>query len=151
MVKWIIAGFALFPAAELVVFILIAQSIGLGWAVVLLLATTLLGAVILRRAGRGQLAGFRVTVSGRDATGIEANSGSFLTILGGLLLVLPGFITDLIGLMLLFGPVRHWCEAAVHRAVRGGRRDAVVDLEPGEWQRLPDRELESRRDPPHQE
>jgi UPF0716 protein FxsA len=149
MVKWIIAVILLFPVAEIAAFVAVAGLIGLPWAFMLLLATTLLGVLVLRQAGHGQLTGFRVAVSGRNVTAIEADSDGFLTILGGFLLVLPGFITDLIGLLLLLGPIRRWCGATLRRAVHGRERDrnSVVDLAPDEWRQVPDRELENRRKP----
>ena len=52
---------------------------------------------MLRRAGRGGIARFRVAVADTDVAGIQANTGGFLTVLAGLLLFLPGFLTDLVG------------------------------------------------------
>ena len=148
MVKWIIGAILLLPIAEIGVFILLAALLGLGWALALLLATTFLGIWVLRRAGRRQIAGFRVAVGDRDTTGIEANTGSFLTVLGGILLLLPGFITDVVGLLLLIPFVQRWCAARLHAAIHGGeRRNAVIDLAPGEWTQIPDRELERDRGP----
>ncbi len=149
MVKWVIAAFLLFPVAEIAAFVLVAAIIGLPWAFALLLATTLFGLLLLRQVGRGRLTGFRVAVSDRSITAVEADSDGFLTILGGFLLVLPGFITDLIGLLLLLGPIRRWLGTALRRAVQGSDRDrnSVVDLASDEWRQVPDRELEDQRKP----
>ena len=73
--------------------------------------------------------------------------------LGGLLLVLPGFITDAIGLLLLVAPLRSWLTrtfggAVSRHAQQSRRQDGVVDLDPDEWQRVPDRELPGRPKPP---
>jgi UPF0716 protein FxsA len=150
MVKWIILAILLLPVAEIGVFIVVAAVLGLGWAFTLLLATTLAGFWVLRWAGRGGLARFRVAVADSNVTGIEANTGGFLTVLAGLLLLLPGFITDVIGLLLLIAPVRRWCSAAFRRAVRSRNRAAgrtdVIDLEPKEWRQVADRELENKPD-----
>lgn len=152
MVKWIIGAVLLLPLVELAVFVLVAVLIGLGWAFTLMLATTLCGALVLRRAGRGRLASFRVAVADSDITGIEANTGGFLTILAGLLLFIPGFVTDLVGALLLIGPLRRWCGARFRQAVQSRTgsdgRKSVVDLAPGEWAQVPDPELEHRCDNP---
>ena len=115
-----------------------------------MLATTLAGFLVLRRAGRSGIARFRVAVADTDMTGIEANTGGILTVLAGLLLFLPGFLTDLVGVALLIGPVRRWCGAVLRRWVR--RRDpgdrSVIDLAPGEWQQVPDREIENKSNKP---
>jgi UPF0716 protein FxsA len=143
MVKWTIIAILLLPLAEIGAFVLVAATVGLGLAFILMLATTLTGFLVLRRAGRGGIARFRVAVADSDVAGFQANTGGFLTILAGLLLFLPGFLTDLAGAVLLIGPVRRWCGQAFRRWVR--RRNpgdrSTIDLAPGEWQHLPDPEL----------
>jgi UPF0716 family protein affecting phage T7 exclusion len=62
--------------------------------------------------------------------------------LGGILLVFPGFITDLVGAALLVPPLRRWLSGKLAQARRDRRRrrhdDHVIDLAPSEWQQLPD-------------
>lgn len=154
MVKWIIIAILLLPLAEIAAFILVAAVVGVGGAFILMLATTLMGFLVLRRAGRGRLARFRVAVADSDITGFEAHIGGFLTVVAGILLLLPGFVTDLIGALLLIGPVRRWCAGAFRRAVKGfeaggSTRRSVVDLAPDEWQQIPDREPPRDRDRPN--
>jgi UPF0716 protein FxsA len=149
MVKWILIGLLALPIAEIVVFILLIANIGLAWTLGLMLATTMAGLLVLRWAGRGRIALFRNVSNGGMRgieAGIQANPGGFLVLLGGILLVLPGFITDAIGTLLLLGPVRHWCEGNFRRmtAPHGRPEDAVVDLGAGEWQELPEPGLEDR-------
>ena len=147
MAKWIIAAILLLPLAEIVAFILGAALVGIGAALVLMLATTLAGFLVLRRAGRAGIARFRVAVADTDVAGIQADASGLLTVLAGLLLFLPGFLTDLIGVALLIGPVRRWCGRSFRRWAR--RRNpsdrSTIDLAPGEWQQVPERELPHRR------
>jgi UPF0716 protein FxsA len=146
MVKRVIIAILLLPAAEIAAFVLVATLIGVTGALLLFLATTLAGILVLRQAGRGRIARFRVAVSQAEMTGFEANGVGVLTVLAGLLLILPGFLTDLVGIALLIGPVRRWCGRMVGtwlgRRNRGDR--SVVDLAPGEWKQVPERELEDR-------
>jgi UPF0716 protein FxsA len=154
MLKWMIGAILLLPLAELAVFIAVAASIGLLRALGLLFASTLIGLLLLRHAGRAQIARFRDTVTETGGFGIEVGASSFLLVLAGVLLFLPGFLTDVVGLALLIGPVRRWLGGAVQRWLspdRGDRRGgpgggdrSVVDLAPEEWQRVPDRELQNR-------
>jgi UPF0716 protein FxsA len=143
MAKWIITAILLLPLAEIVAFIVVAALVGLGMAFVLMLATTLAGFLVLRRAGRGGIARFRVAVADTDVAGIQANTSGFFTVLAGLLLFLPGFLTDLIGVALLIGPVRRWCGKTFRLWIR--RRNpadrSTIDLAPGEWEQVRDREL----------
>lgn len=146
MVKWIIIAILLFPLAEIVTFGLVAVAIGFGPALTLMLATTLTGAWVLRQAGRGGIARFRVAVADTDIAGIQANTSGFLTVLAGFLLFLPGFLTDLVGAALLIGPVRRWCGKTFRRWVRrrspGDR--SVIDLAPGEWEQVSDPKLSDK-------
>ena len=150
MVKWILIGLLALPVAELAVFILVAANIGLGWALLVMLATTFAGLAVLRWAGSRRIALFR-SVSGGGMSGIEAgieaNPDGFLVILGGILLTLPGFITDVIGALFLLGPIRNW-SARAFRHVMGVRErpaDGVVDLDAGEWREVPDQALDKPR------
>ncbi len=143
MAKWIITAILLLPLAEIVAFILVAAIFGLGVAFLLMIATSLAGFLVLLRTGRAGIARFRVAVAETGVAGIQATTAAFLTVLGGLLLFLPGFLTDLAGAVLLIGPLRRWCGTAFRRWVRGrtpGDR-STVDLAPGEWQQVPDREI----------
>jgi UPF0716 protein FxsA len=148
MAKWIIAAILLLPLAEIVAFILVAALLGLGVAFLLMLATTLAGFLVLRRAGGGGIARFRVAVTDTDVAGIQTDTSGFLMVLAGLLLFLPGFLTDLMGVALLIGPVRRWCGRTFRLWVR--RRTpadrSTIDLAPGEWQQLPERELPHKPD-----
>src|SRR5213592_4093575 len=99
------------PAVEIYVFVQVAHALGLGVALLLVLAFSLLGLYAMRRAGsswwralRGSTpAGGAVVVSRPD--GVRAARAALL-FLAGLLLFLPGFVTDALGLVLLLPPVR---------------------------------------------
>ena len=153
MVKWILLGLLALPVAEIAVFILVAATIGLFQALAITLATTILGIGVLRFAGKGRLALIRrVSSDGMSAVeaGIEANPDGFLVLLGGLLLVLPGFITDVIGVILLIGPLRRWIGMALRRAFGVAKpANGVVDLAADEWQEVPNHKIENRDDRPH--
>jgi UPF0716 protein FxsA len=130
------------PVAELAAFVAVAAEIGLLAALVLVVATSFAGLLVLRHAGASQIARMRVTLNGGrlTVTGAEAASR---TVLAGILLLVPGFITDALGLLLLVAPF------SVLNAVRAGRTrprpDRVVDLEPDQWRRVPDPKLPRRR------
>jgi UPF0716 protein FxsA len=142
MVKSIIPAILLLPVVEIGAFILAAAWIGLSWAFGLMVLTTLAGYLVLRTVGRSGIARLRVV----DGTVETFEADGLLIALGGLLLLLPGFVTDLIGAALLLPPVRRRCGSAVLRMVRSRtQRRGPVDLEPGEWRRVPDPELDDKR------
>ena len=145
MGKRIAIALLLLPAAEVVAFLLVVWAIGFLPALGLMILTSFAGGVVLRHAGRGQIAHFGVAVRQTGVTGVAAQAGGIMFVLGGILLLLPGFITDLLGAGLLVAPVRRWLGATIGRAIGAPRRatgpGSVVDLAPNEWRPVPDQEL----------
>ena len=88
----------------------------------------------------------RVALNKGSFTALEADGSGFLVLLAGILLLIPGFITDIMGLLLLIGPLRRALGAALRRGPPPPRADGVVDLEPEQWRRVPDPALPDRRD-----
>ena len=132
----------LLPAAELLAFVLVAWAIGLLPAIGLMLLTSFAGALVLRRVNGGQFAQFRRVARERTVTDSDVRGRGLFVALGGILLLLPGFITDLMGAGLLVPPIRRRLRAALGRVVARRTRPSgplVIDLAPGEWQSLPDR------------
>jgi UPF0716 protein FxsA len=107
------------PVVEVFVFIEVGQAIGWLLAVVLLLGTSLLGARLLLIQGRLAIKRVSLAVSDRRAPGRAAIDGA-LGFLGCVLLVVPGFVTDALGVLLLFPPthklMRRWISS--HYAAR---------------------------------
>jgi len=99
----ILGGFFL----ELAVMIAVGQRIGVLATILLVLASGVLGIAVMKRAGLGLL-----DALGRPQRNLRFQSREaaerFLLMLAGLLLILPGFISDLVALALLPQPVRAW-------------------------------------------
>ncbi|MBO0868071.1 MAG: FxsA family protein [Micromonosporaceae bacterium] len=91
--------------AEIAVLALAIRWIGVGWTVLLVLATSVLGGWLLRREGVRAWRRFREAAQAGRAPGVEASNG-VLGLIGAILLILPGFLTDLAGLALLLPFVR---------------------------------------------
>jgi UPF0716 protein FxsA len=117
------------PILELYAIIEVGGLIGVLPTLALLLAMSLLGAALLRHQGRGAWRRFNEAIAARRFPGREVADGVMIT-LGGALLLTPGFITDAVGLLLLFPPTR----AIARRLLRAhlGHRFVVVGFgEPG--------------------
>jgi UPF0716 protein FxsA len=110
----VVAG--LLVLAELVVFVLVAQWIGVGWTILATLATSVLGWMLLARQGTKALAELRERARTRRSPGAELGNAG-LVAAGGLLMVLPGFIGDLIGLLCLIPGTRNLVRAGLSRLV----------------------------------
>jgi UPF0716 protein FxsA len=90
---------------EISVFIQVGQWIGFLNTVGLLLLVSLLGAWLVKRQGLGVMARIREQRSAGRIPTTEAFDGA-LILVAGVLLVIPGFVTDAFGLLLLFPPIR---------------------------------------------
>jgi UPF0716 protein FxsA len=145
LVKWAIFGLLLLPFAEIAVFVAVVLKLGFLAALALTILTSLLGMSVIRHAGKTEVARVRSAFGERTVTRKELDGRGFLKVLGGFLLVLPGFITDILGLLLLLPQSQQLIGAALRRAVvrmeRASGRPQVVDLPPGEWQRVPEERL----------
>jgi UPF0716 protein FxsA len=128
--------FIVVPIAELAVIIQVGQEIGLLWTIVLLLADSVLGSLLMRSQGRSAWRRFNQAVEAGRPPAREALDGA-LIIVGGALLLTPGFITDIGGLLLLLPPTRAVARRLLvrrfaKRMVAGGparRRDYDVDAQ----------------------
>ena len=89
------------PILELFVFIEVGHAIGWLLAVVLLIGASLLGVQLLRIQGRSAIDRVSLAVSEHRAAARAAIDGA-LGFLGALLLVVPGFVTAVLGALLLF-------------------------------------------------
>jgi UPF0716 protein FxsA len=93
------------PVVEVFVFIEVGHAIGWLLAIVLLLGTSVIGARLLRIQGRSAIERVSLAVSEHRAPARAAVDGA-LGFLGGVLLAVPGFVTDVLGALLMFPPTR---------------------------------------------
>jgi UPF0716 protein FxsA len=98
----VLAGMAI---VEVLAFVAVGRAIGWPWALALLIGISLLGTRLLRFQRRAAIERLSLAVSEHRASAREAIDGA-LGFLGGVLLVVPGFVTDMLGALLLFGPTR---------------------------------------------
>jgi UPF0716 protein FxsA len=98
---WLVVGLVIaLPIAEVVLLIATGRLIGAWPTIGLMLATSFLGAWLAQREGRRSWAALRrAFAEGRMPTGELADA--VLVMIGGLFLMLPGFISDVIGLICL--------------------------------------------------
>jgi UPF0716 protein FxsA len=107
------------PLAELYVIVQVGQAIGVLWTVGLLLLSSLVGAALLRSQGRSVWRRFRVALASGRPPARETVDGA-LVIVGGALMLVPGFVTDAIGALLLLPPSRTTVRRGIMRRA-GGR------------------------------
>ena len=151
LVKWAIFGLLMLPFAEIAVFVAVVVKLGFLAALALTLLTSFLGMAVLRNAGSHNVQRMRSVFGEGTISRVELDGPGVLTALGGGLLVLPGFITDAIGALLLLPQTRRLLAAALRRAVgradHASGRPQVVDLAPDQWERVPEERIRHTPDP----
>ena len=115
--------FIVLPIAEIYVIIKVGEAIGALPTIALLFLDGFLGAALLRSQGRAAWRRFNEGLAAGRVPAREVFDGA-MVILGGSLLLTPGFITDVIGLCLLIPPSRAAFRGLVTRMAR--RRTAFV-------------------------
>ena len=118
----LLALFIVVPLAELYVILRVGEAIGAIWTILLLAADSVLGAILLRTQGRSVWRRFNTALADGKMPHREVIDG-VLVVFGGAFLITPGFITDVVGILLLVPPTR----AVIRRLLvsRLGRRIAV--------------------------
>ena len=117
--------FVVFPAVEIYVIVQVEQVIGFGWTLFALVAGAAVGSYVMRLAGASWWRALRgrATVDGAGSEGSggavvqgrpdgTAAARAALLFLAGLLIFLPGYISDVVGLVLLLPPVRALLQTA---------------------------------------
>jgi UPF0716 protein FxsA len=120
--------FIVVPIAELYVIIQVGELIGVWPTLLLLLLDAFVGSWLLKHQGRAAWRRFNEALSERRIPGREVADG-FLVILGGALLIAPGFITDIFGVLFLIPPTRALARRVLYRWTVG--RVAVVGFPAG--------------------
>lgn len=95
----------LYLVIEIVALVALGSAIGLGWTLLVLLAGSVLGLWLARREGVRAAQALAEAVSNRRVPTAELTDG-MLVAAGGVLLFVPGLVTDVAGLLLLLPPTR---------------------------------------------
>lgn len=99
--------FLAFPFLEIVILIKAGETIGFWPTIGLLIAAAVLGFVLIRQQGVSMV-GRMFGAMNQGKLPFEPLLDAYALILAGLLFIFPGFLSDMMGLLLLLPPVRHW-------------------------------------------
>ena len=105
MFPLLVVLFITVPILEIFVIIQVGQAIGPWWTILILVADSILGSILMRSQGRAVWRRFNDTLAAGRPPAREVIDG-VLVIFGGALLLTPGFTTDLVGVLLLLPPSR---------------------------------------------
>lgn len=110
--------FIVVPIAELAVLIQIGQLIGVWWTIALLVADAIVGSLLARSQSRLVWQRFNEALRAGRAPAREVMDGA-LVLFGGALLLTPGFLSDILGAVLLLPPTRALVRAVLVRRYAG--------------------------------
>lgn len=143
MALFILLGIILVPLVEIAVFIMVGDAIGVLPTILLTVLTAVAGTIMLRQQGLSLVMRMQSELDAGRVPGEDLMHGAMIVI-ASLLLLLPGFVTDAIGLLLFVPPIRNMlARYIVSRSnvviVQSGstyrRPDGVVDLDEDDWSR----------------
>jgi UPF0716 protein FxsA len=164
---YLLLAFLLLPIVEITLFVLVGDAIGLGATLALVILGAVVGTVLMRSQGLAALRRVQAALDrGELPVGEVLDAAS--VVMGGILLLLPGFFTDVLGILLLVPWVRHrlgrgllaWLlrhgEIRVRAARAGGPRRSGPTIIEGEFEEVrtpasPDRRIPPRDVTPHAE
>ena len=117
MRKWLFVLILIVPIVEFYGFVYVGARLGLGKTIFLTLATTIIGGLMMQFEGRKIMADAKRKADNGQVPGKLLLDG-ICVFGGGILLLIPGFVTDLIGFLLVFPitrpllryPIRKWVE-----------------------------------------
>lgn len=119
MIGLLVLLFVVVPIAELYVIVQVAGGIGAANTILLLIGISVVGAWLAKRAGIGVLNRLQQTIrQGRVPSGELVDGG--LVLFAGALMITPGFLSDLLAILLLLAPTRAVVRHAILGRIRSG-------------------------------
>jgi UPF0716 protein FxsA len=138
----LIALFVIVPLAELyVIFQVVGPALGAPLTIALLAADSLAGAWLMKSQGRAVWRRFNETMAAGKIPHREIVDG-VLVIFGGAFLITPGFITDILGFLLLIPPTRSLFRRSLQRRLERRSATVVRDAAAGRYRRPVDYDVE---------
>ena len=96
----LIAAFILVPIVEIYVIIQVGQVIGALWTILLLIADSIFGSWLVKHEGRRAWEALTIAIQSGRMPAKELADGA-LILVGGTLMISPGFVTDVVGILLI--------------------------------------------------
>lgn len=114
---WVLALlFVVVPLVELYLLIQLGQVVGAWWTILILLADAVLGSWLVKREGGRAWRGLQEALAARRMPATELADGA-LVLVGGTLLVTPGFVSDVVGLFCILPLTRPLARRVLTRLI----------------------------------
>jgi UPF0716 protein FxsA len=112
----LVVAFIGVPILEIYVIIQVGQVIGAAWTIVLLIADSIFGSWLIRREGRRAWQALTTALESGRMPATELADGA-LILIGGTLMLSPGFVTDAFGIVLILPATRPVARRLLTRVV----------------------------------
>ena len=123
--KKIFLGFLALGFAEIALFIIVGKAIGVFYTLALIITTSVLGVAIAKKRGKKSYQDIQKSLQQGQPPGV-AMIETFMIFIGGALLVLPGFITDVLGLFFVLGITRSLFKPLIYYFLRKKMKNSQV-------------------------
>lgn len=100
LLRWLLLALVLLPFAEVAALVAVGRSIGFWWTLGLLVALTVVGVFLVRRETSRTYKALQAALNSGKMPADEVTD-AILVMVGGFLLILPGFVSDAVGLLLV--------------------------------------------------
>lgn len=104
--KKILVGLFILVFAEIATLIIVGKAIGVLYTLLLIIVTSVVGVFIAKKRGTKSFQAIQNSVAQGQPPGVPMIE-TFMIFIGGTLLALPGFLTDIIGLLFVLGITRN--------------------------------------------
>jgi UPF0716 protein FxsA len=115
----LITAFIVVPILEIYVIIQVGQVIGAWWTILLLIADSVFGSWLIRREGRRAWRALTTAIQSGRMPAAELADGA-LILVGGTLMLSPGFVTDAVGIVLILPFTRPVARRILTRVLSAG-------------------------------
>ncbi|MGB3261397.1 FxsA family protein [Paenisporosarcina sp.] len=123
--KWLALIFIVVPAMEIGILLWSGKTFGLIPTIIIILSTGILGAFLAKKQGLKAIRDVQIQMKNFQAPG-DAMVNAVFVFAGGLLLLSPGFVTDLFGFLLLFSPTRQLFKPIVYKWIRSKMKKGQI-------------------------
>ncbi|HSI66531.1 MAG TPA: FxsA family protein [Planococcus sp. (in: firmicutes)] len=123
--KWLVLALIVVPTAELAILIWAGGEIGFFLTLAMIISTGLLGAFLAKKQGLRALRDIQNGLNNFEAPGEQLIKAAFILV-GGTLLLTPGFITDAVGFSLLFTPTQKFYRPLLNRFMQKKMKNTRV-------------------------
>lgn len=123
--KWLVLTLIVVPVIEIGVLLWSSQTFGLPITLLIILATGILGAFLAKTQGLKAIRDVQLQMKNFQAPG-DAMVNALFVFAGGLLLLSPGFVTDLFGFLFLFSKTRQLFKPIVYKWIRSKMKKGQI-------------------------